>query len=168
MKFLKSLYCFIMATTLVILVSLSIAAVALFGIYQVYMKPKPVDFEFSQSAENITNVEIVKVTDIKARKPQYTTIATVSDVENFLKDFESLKCEKGLPVRLITDFNKVDSLTGIKITYSDESIEVITSYGNITSDLFTSDLKPDDLFTQKFYLFTESEFAALIKKYNTK
>ncbi len=154
----------------IILVAVLIAAGALFVAYQMYLAPKPAEFEFSQAVESMEKVEVVEVTGISTGSPKYSTIAEISDVEGFLAEFNKLECTKGLPLSIIGELKEISSLTGVKITYKDGSFDVITSYGNINSEIFAdisspADLLTSDLTSKEFFFFDKAEFASLIEKY---
>ena len=137
----------------------------LFGLYEFHMKPEPSEFEFSREVESITTAEVVRVNKLADDQFELVPLKTIDDVEGFLIEFRALQCYKGLSPEALQSITSLDSFDAIRITYSDDSYEVITPYINIDSDILTPEYTPDMLLNEDFFLFNADEFYELIDKY---
>ena len=153
-------------TVFLILVVLVVGALGLLlGLYEFHLKPEPAEFEFSGEVENITTAEVIRVNKLGDNQLELVPLKEIDDVESFLLEFRALQCYTGLSLDTVQAIASLESIEAIRITYSDDSYEVITPYGNINSKIFTPDFTPDMLLEEEFFFFNAEEFSELIDKY---
>ncbi len=161
----KKLYTVTVVFVLVLLIVVVLAGAALFGFYQLYLKPQPADFEFSQTVDDSTIVEIIQVKKVSDTELSLIPLQEIKNTDEFFEDFNSLECTSGVSIEALSTFANLDSLDAIKITYADGNFDVITPYGNIDSTVFTPDITLETLMNEKYFFFDPTEFGALIDKY---
>ena len=157
------------ASVIILLVLIILATLAvglLYGAYELYIKPKPADFEFSQTVDESTTVEIIRVNKVSDTELELVPLKAVTDTDAFLKDFGELECTVGISFEALATFGELESLDAIKITYADGNFDVITPYGNIDSTIFTPDVTLEMLLNERYFFFDADEFGALIDKYS--
>ena len=164
----RKLYTIVLVAVISLVIVLGVLAVAAFGVYQTYLKPEPAEFEFANDVSDISTVEVVQVNKIDDDNLEVVPVTPISDIDGFLAEFRALECTQGMSVQALANFSRLDSFEAIKITYADESFEVITPYGNIDSTVFTPDLTMDTLLNEDFFFFDAEEFGNLLNKYSSK
>lgn len=119
-------------------------------------------YEFSQSNERITSVEIVNIDrerDIYERNfdsIEVITIITEDMLQEFYNDFAALPCEK---VSLDPPYGFDDE--ALLVHFKDGSFEFVDILGGYYYDI------PEDDWDSKYYWFEEEPFEELIEKYIT-
>lgn len=154
----------------VILILLLVAVIAVVGaaayVYFTYLAPGPSEFRFIAPTADITAIEVISVTKLDGNQLELKPISAIDNTEEFLADFSSLECMKGISVEFIDEISLLTTFEAIRVTYADGSYEVITAYGNLDSSIFDPDLTPMELIEKEYFFFDAEEFGALIDKYS--
>ena len=114
-------------------------------------------YKFMHDPSTITKIEIVHIDNIiETKGVESTTLATITDTNAFLKDFEALSC-----YLIYTDPKGIDNGSDvIKITYDNNDYELIDCAG---TSKFTSE--GGFMHNKGYRYFADEEFSALINKY---
>ena len=164
----RKLYTAVVLTLTILFILALIAGAVIYAIYNLYLKPTPAVFEFSGEVDSQTSIEVIRLTKLSDTELEIIPIAKITDTDQFFRDFSELDCTVGVSVHALSAFANLESIDGIRVTYSDGSFEVITAYGNIKSSLHAPEITLKALLTEKYYFFDSLEFDNLIAKYSAK
>ena len=158
-----------LAMLVILIIVLTVMAGALaMGIFIHITTPKPLEsYPYTQQTGNITAIDIAVVSDTSSGDAVLTRAQAVEDIDAFLADFAALECTAGINLDKNLLSGMTEGLRAIKITYSDDSFEIITAIGNLDSSIVDSGFTPDKLLSREWCYFDEAEFNALLDKYTT-
>ena len=132
-------------------------------LYDSYLKPTPMDYDFLRTESEIHSVEYAIVGIGSDGSVNTQRVGFVMDVSGFIADIRKLDCYKGMPIESFQNLHDIKTLSGFVINYNDGSFEVITPYVCLNSDLKIE--KPEDLLTADVYVFDKEAIKELLIKY---
>ena len=159
----KNFLSFLLVLLLIAVIAVG-AAVAY--VYLAHFAPGAAEFRFIAPTADITDIEVISVTKLEGNLLELKPISSVDNTEEFLAEFSSLECMKGVSIEHISEIVSFTSLDAIKVTYADGRYEVITAYGNLDSSMFEPDLTPVELIEKEYFFFDADDFGVLIDKYS--
>lgn len=147
----------------VIVVPALILTLAAGIIYNVYLKPTPMEYGFLRGESEICSVEYAIITFDNKGYVHTDRVGFINDVDDFVNDIKALDCYAGIPLESFKDLHDIKTLSGFVINYTDGSFEIITPYVCLNSDLKIN--KIEDLLDADVYVFDKNGVQEMIIKY---
>ena len=156
----KQLLSFIICV--IVLPALALAGVAAY-LYDSYLKPTPMEYNFLRGESEICSVEYAMVSFGEDGNVRTDRVGFISDTAGFIADIKALDCYKGMPLESFGSLKDIKTLHGFVINYNDGSFEVLTPYVCLNSDIKIE--KPNDLLKADVYVFDKDGLNAMLIKY---